>query len=162
MKMKMIKEKRQYLRIDDVVPIKYRKFDMRYGLMQKKSATRVDISGGGMKLMVEEEIPLGSWLEINLTLPTKDGFQTLCLIGEVIWCQKVGKDKKKRFLVGIAYLDISETLRRKIVRYVFERQIKKKKKFIYLQENENLKKKDLAKLINNNGDERLDERVNLQ
>lgn len=109
-------EKREFLRVEDIVPVSYSK-----SLLQPphpKQGSRKDISGGGIRLNSKEEIPLGTVLDIKIDLP--DVFQptTIKCRGRVVWCQKMEGDVEE-YNVGVIYMNIPEQDRKKIINYVF-------------------------------------------
>lgn len=104
-------EKRGFLRVDDVLKVDY---SIQDELLHKPAHT-IDISGGGIRIETDEDIPLGSRIKLNLDLPTKE--EKIACTGYVIW-KDIIKDKKK-YLCGISFHEIDERDREKIIHYVF-------------------------------------------
>lgn len=109
-------ERREFLRVEDIVQISYSRSLVQPP--QQKQAQRKDISGGGIRIISKEELPVGTILDIKMELP--DIFQPTIIKckGRVVWCQKMEGDVEE-YNVGIAYVNIPEQDRKKIINYVF-------------------------------------------
>lgn len=80
-----------------------------------------DLSGGGMAIRLEKNIPVGSMLEVKLFL--FDGLAPLKIIARVVNSvpvQSVGGRTLSR--IGMSFPGITETERRRIMRYLFQMQ----------------------------------------
>lgn len=112
------RERREYLRIDDLVPVSYQKI-LPPPQTPSKGGMRENISGGGIKLVATEEFTPGTILQLKMELP--DPFQKITIeaTGKVIWTKEKKEGDYVRYEMGIAYLDIPENERKKIINYVF-------------------------------------------
>ena len=94
--------------------------------VKKFVATTVDISGGGLSMITEPTISLQEEdeLECWLLVPFRNGnIEHIPFIAAVVRT----KDVSDRLMVMMRFVEISESDRQKIVRYVFERQIELRK-----------------------------------
>lgn len=107
-----MRERREFLRINDDLPIKYSKalkkepFDV---------AMRENISGGGIKLILEEDLSVGTILALRIDIPDEEELHTIFATGQVVWSRKEDEEK---YGVGIQFINIEEEDREKILEYV--------------------------------------------
>jgi c-di-GMP-binding flagellar brake protein YcgR len=115
------RERREYLRIEDSGSVAYQKI-LPPPQTPFRSGMRENISGGGIKLVTTEEFTPGTILKLKMEL--SDNFQKINIetTGKVIWCREREENVNKKYEMGIAYLDILESERRKIINYVFTKQ----------------------------------------
>jgi len=78
-----------------------------------KKVVLLDLSGGGMRIKVEEHIKYGDILHFFLN--TLKG--ELEIYGEVV---RVEQDEQKSYICGIYFLDLTNNEREKIIQYTFE------------------------------------------
>lgn len=90
--------------------------------------TAVDLSGGGMNLVVKENIPVGSALWLRFNLP---GLQVETM-GRVRRSQKLGLSAG--FSLGIEFEGLLERVRDRIIGYTFQRIIEEQRRRIQLSE----------------------------
>ncbi|KAB3535862.1 hypothetical protein F8154_04925 [Alkaliphilus pronyensis] len=76
-----------------------------------------DLSGGGMKLVSKAEFKEGEILECHVNL--KDGVR-VTTVGEVI--RSIKDPITNEYELGVRFKDISESVRNKIISFLFERQ----------------------------------------
>lgn len=86
----------------------------------EKKALTIDLSGGGVQLMVREEMEQDSFLVLSLGIPQKGGCFPIKLLGRVRRCEKSPHDPNG-YLVGVAFEDIWEREQDRIVEFVFEK-----------------------------------------
>lgn len=127
---KLIKiQRREYVRVNITQYIKYIKFEnnkisntilesMEEGKGRK--AVLIDISGGGYKVKVYENLKVGD--VIIADIPYDEG--NIRVKGKII---RVDIDEDKNKVCGVNYLDIENKLREKIIRYIFEIMRKQRK-----------------------------------
>ncbi len=72
-----------------------------------------DLSAAGVKIIVNEEIAIGSFLELHIRIPASDRFLTA--IGRVVRCDKEGK---KKFGIAVSFIWISKQNRALLDKYV--------------------------------------------
>jgi hypothetical protein len=92
-------DKRKFPRLGEIWELDYRKIGLGEFKKDPLSTFTVNISGGGIHFEVDEEIPKGTMLALELrstTLPS-----TIIGIGKTAWC-KMGKQEDK-YNVGIEF-----------------------------------------------------------
>lgn len=109
-------ERRRYVRLDTRLQISYT-------VLQKEKETRVsetmDISGGGIRVLLLDPVPLNAPLQLTIALP--DNSKPIVCFGKVVWVEEfsVLSDKKEnRFETGVAFTDIDSKDRDRIIQYV--------------------------------------------
>lgn len=120
-------ERREYLRIDEEFPVMYRVISSSEGLKEAKMGWRLDIGGGGMKLLTKELIAVGTWLEVELSIKEESLLDSVVVTGEVVWSQEMDANEDSKFLEGVAYIKIKDDDRKKIIKYVNNLQRRAKK-----------------------------------
>lgn len=115
--MEITNERRKYPRLNVAVDIQYR---LQPSAPAYGTGATSNISAVGICLILYEEVKVGSVLELNFNLP--DGQPIIKTQGKVVWVKPfdVAGDQKKRFDAGIAFLDLSETDKKRINNYVFK------------------------------------------
>lgn len=124
-------QRRRFVRIPIICSILYSKLEENNGRLPsvknlKKSgafkATIVDLSGGGMKLKLKEDVKSGDI--ILAYIPIKD--EEVAVKAEVI---RVERDEISRLNVcGVSFIELEKRLREKIIKFIFQimrEQIKK-------------------------------------
>ncbi len=96
----------------------------------------VEISGSGIKFLSLDPIPEGSFLKIELIMPSTVQFRVE-LIAEVLRMEK--REDRNAYLVAARILDIEETARDAIIEAVFRKQRKviRKQKELQKKQREN-------------------------
>lgn len=115
----MVKEKRKFRRVKEDVKVTYK-------VMGKKGEydlPALEISGGGLRLLLKEKLAPGTLLELGLNLPGDP--ETLFVLAKVAWQSEapssVGESgKPKAYDSGIQFVKAGVINRRKIVKYVYE------------------------------------------
>jgi c-di-GMP-binding flagellar brake protein YcgR len=115
-------EKREFLRIEDYLPVSYFKIRKKESL---KKAQRENISGGGIKLIINEKISVGTKLKLNFDLPDSIHPLTIFAEGCVVWQKEIKEDDEKKYEVGISFEKIKKEEREKILRYVLSKRRRK-------------------------------------
>ncbi len=80
-----------------------------------------DLSGGGFAIRHSSFIPVGTLFEVQITLP--DQRETLLVSAKVVRCNLATSFGRDEFDVGFAFVHIPESIRSRIVRFVFACQI---------------------------------------
>lgn len=127
---KLIKiQRREYVRVNLTQYIKYEKLEnnkISNTILQAiedgkgRKAVLIDISGGGCKVKVYEDLKVGD--VIMADIPYDDG--NIRVKGKII---RVDIDEDKNKVCGVNYLDIENKLREKIIRFIFEIMRKQRK-----------------------------------
>ena len=106
-------ERREFIRLNASV-------DVQYTILEKTSpsggagVSSRNISAGGLCLIVYEDVPVGSLLALSVYFPDLD-FPIICK-GKVAWSKAfaVADEEKKRYDIGVEFVDISDEDRQKI------------------------------------------------
>lgn len=88
-----------------------------------------DISGGGCSALVPVELKRGDLLRMTMDLPEEG---EVVLFGRVMRCSTLHTRKGVRYSVGLDFGKMDESLRSKLIRYVFalQREIARKNKMV--------------------------------
>lgn len=123
-------QRREYFRLSCIMPATIRcvteitaNGDIVYSdnTDEEKKCTIVDISGGGIRAFSKEKYEKGAVVSLNFTLTFKDGSKSKNIIGKIIDSFKNSNDETL-FDNRLQFIDISESDRDEIVKYVFEQQ----------------------------------------
>lgn len=107
----MQKERRKFIRLDTTIDIKYKILKMG----KKGEAVSKNISGEGIRLSVDEEIPPASILLLEMKIPVYP--ESITAKGIVIWSKKSGI---KKFEIGVKFIKINPIVKTKIFKYIYE------------------------------------------
>lgn len=88
------------------------------GLPLKQSVI-VDISGGGLRFLSNQEYVAGSLIYINYSLVIKDKVRPYNLVGKVL-ASRPSENRKGVFEHRVQYVNIGNDDREEIIRYIFE------------------------------------------
>jgi c-di-GMP-binding flagellar brake protein YcgR len=106
-------QRRRFVRVPIVCSIEYSKFGNNSGNKTLK-AIMVDLSGGGMRIKLSEEVNLGD--KLNVYMPLGEG--QLNVKGEVVRLEK--EEDSKRNICGISFIDLDERTREKLIKFIFQ------------------------------------------
>lgn len=118
-------QRREYFRLPIVMDIKYhvlphgrvysdlKDVPVGYFKQMKKSVT-LDLSGGGMKAILNEEVKNEGFIIVSFNIP-----EEVTLLASVVWCQRNNEDKNYKAALKFEYID--ESLRDKIIRFIFSK-----------------------------------------
>ena len=81
-----------------------------------------DVAGGGVQVVAKHSIPIGTKLQLSLTVPDAG---ILDINSEVV---RVEQPQQERaiFWIGIKFIDIPEKDRSKIIKYIFKKQLERR------------------------------------
>ena len=96
-----MKESREHLRVEAKVTISY-------------LGPTKNLSGGGMCVMMDSPLAVGSEAQLEFTLP--DAPNPICCTGQVVWSDKVRSSQKTE--VGLVFLDVSSADKARIEDFV--------------------------------------------
>lgn len=85
-----------------------------------QSSTMKDISVGGIRLIVNEDVQVGDILELDIKL--SEG-KSVKLKGRVKWVDKyeiIGTKHKIGYEGGVEFLDVGDEVRREISNFIFD------------------------------------------
>ena len=88
----------------------------------------LDIGGGGIRYLVEEEMPVGEMVVCYLPLELKKGVKEILAVGKILSVKAVTIRELKKFEVRVQFEKISNPAREQIIQYIFEDERKRRKK----------------------------------
>lgn len=89
-----------------------------------KKALSVDLSGGGMRLTVDELLPEGVVLSLKFSLPLKKGMKEITTAGKVVRRWAYETEGVMTYQVAVEFQGISRTQQDYIVNFIFSRMAK--------------------------------------
>lgn len=106
-------QRRKFVRVPIVLNVEYSKEETEKTGKTLK-AIMVDLSGGGMRIKLNEDVRIGDKIVSHLPL----GSDKVQIKGEVV---RIEKDiDNKRNICGINFMDLSERDREKLIRFIFQ------------------------------------------
>ncbi|MDI6827455.1 MAG: PilZ domain-containing protein, partial [Armatimonadota bacterium] len=113
-------QRREYVRIPERLPVRYRLLSGSKGGGQFLNGTTNDLSGGGAQLVVRHCKPeVGDLMEMELLLPAE---KPVCAVGQVVRVAQPSLPMLNCRTIAIQFTDINPAERDRIIRYVFKRQ----------------------------------------
>ncbi|MFL0246763.1 flagellar brake protein [Candidatus Clostridium stratigraminis] len=107
-------QRRRFVRVPLICDIEYFMERTKSVSLKPFKAIMIDLSGGGMKIKLSEEVKLGSKIVTHIPL----GNEKLILKGEVV---RIDKDEdKKKSICGVSFTDLDERKREKLIRFIFK------------------------------------------
>lgn len=141
-------QRRDFVRYDTVLPVRVsllanaetlsnmsieetlrRIFDRRYMGMPREGdypteeCLTLDVSGGGLRFSSRHSYEKNSLLECTVTFSEEDELTVDALVMRV-----EESERGMPWRIGVQFVNIEERLRRKIIRYIFNEQVKERKK----------------------------------
>ena len=118
-------QRRRFFRLDCYADIMYRVVETfgnarRSDIPFRKTITG-DLSGGGIRLLLDERLEPGAYIECELF---SEDEQKVRFFGKVVRFEHTGNAGRYRYAAGIAYVDIEEKDRDAVIRYIFNEQRK--------------------------------------
>lgn len=116
-----MEERRRFKRIplDAILIYQIQNYPEDYeGNLQKISApTNIDISMGGLKLLIKQKLPKGTFLKINLSLSKSN--TPIEVIGKIAWINKA--ERRDRYQAGIKFIDFDDEDHKEVIRnYIYK------------------------------------------
>ena len=112
-------QRRNYVRVD-MVEYAFYKLQNDNGEEVWKKGIILDLSGGGMKIKIEEKLSLRDRVTVNIFIAENEKVQ---IVGEVV---RVEKSNTGEYICGLKFKEISERTRDKIIQKVFEQMRKQR------------------------------------
>lgn len=110
-------QRRDYVRVSLIQIISYvKEIDFKKEIKREEeyeNALLLDLSGGGMKVKIKEKLEKNDLIIANLKYEN----EKIIIKGKII---RVEKTDDKRFICGVAFVDIDNSTREKIIRTVFK------------------------------------------
>lgn len=122
-------QRRSFFRLDCYVDVRYRVVrsfgDGDDSDSPFRKTITSDLSGGGIRLLLDERLEPGTYLECELLT---EGDRKIRFYGKVVRFEYTGTGGKYRYAAGVAYVDIDEREREEVIKYIFKEQRKLLKK----------------------------------
>ena len=113
-------ERRKYRRIPFSFPVRFKELRFDEDGLTKEGMTQYaysnDLSLEGIKLKFLEDVAIGKFLKLKLTLPFENGCIALNAEGEVIWTQFDPKDKVH--VVGVKFMEMDDDDRETLEEFI--------------------------------------------
>ena len=109
----MEKDRRNFIRLGTIIDVKYK--ILKIG--KKGEALSKDISGEGMRLSINEDIPSASILLLEMKIPFYP--ESIKTKGIVVWSKK-SESEIKKFEIGIKFIKINPSIKTMILKYIYE------------------------------------------
>lgn len=110
---------REFVRVSCIMEVEYAEIPEENQRPVFKECTSLDLSGGGMRLLMEKEYPVNTELILKWVLPFKNFSEEIEVIGRVV---RTWPDRNvKKYQTGIQFKEISRRQQDLIVRYVLAR-----------------------------------------
>ena len=118
-----ISEKRQFPRLKNGVKVIY-KF---MGVLGEKKDDAVDVSQGGIRLLLKEKVDPGTLLELGMSIPRDPGpFFTLAKVAWQAQKRKLTADKQLYYETGVEFLKMDMQHKMLMIEFIYNR-LKKEK-----------------------------------
>ncbi len=93
-----------------------------------KEAMIVDISGGGLRFVAEEQYPIDTVLFVEFSLEIEDEMMPFALAAKVIYASEI-ENREGEYEIRLQYVYINNTIREEIIKFIFEEERKSRKKW---------------------------------
>ncbi len=111
-------DRREFFRLKVSVPVRYRVLPAAAGARYKTTSTK-NLSGGGLLLLLDEPVAIGTMLDLGIELEGEEGkTEMLLCLGRVATIREEGNRPE----VGVAFVDIEEKDRERLFRFLFARE----------------------------------------
>lgn len=117
-------QQRSFVRVDAFIDCNIEVFDKEQDMKSvgKVSAITRNISGGGAQIAVDKDLALGTFVRLSFPIP-EEAIKVMC---EVV--RSSFQPETKVYWLGLKYLDLSEANQHRLIRYIFQLQIEKKRR----------------------------------
>jgi c-di-GMP-binding flagellar brake protein YcgR len=119
-----VKERRKFPRLKDGVKVIYKYM----GVLGEKKDSVIDVSQGGIRLLLKEKSEAGTLLELGVSIPQDPG--PFFALAKVAWQSEkrvIGPDKQLYYETGVEFLKMDMQHKMLMIEYIYNR-IKKDKK----------------------------------
>lgn len=132
-------QKRNFVRLDVILPVKYRKFTGNPIFVSNFNVGRtIDLSSGGIKLSVSRPIPVGTKLDMEIEL---DDQTASYVVGKVLGGEDKVIDGIGRRIEKVTFLEMDPESQDLIMKFIFNNQRKQVRQGLKKPEVDNGKKK---------------------
>jgi c-di-GMP-binding flagellar brake protein YcgR len=110
-----MKEKRAFRRVNISIPIKYK------AQHRKGESLSIDLSGGGVQFLADEEFPVGTGLELDICIPGCS--EPIPARGMVVHSEKMAAriDLRTQYRTGVKFTKVGLLNKKKIIHYVYHK-----------------------------------------
>lgn len=91
---------------------------------EEQTGQIIDLSGGGVKFIAEEEVKQGQYLLIQLCLKNEEINKKYYIVGTVIASQKTTRGSKNCYEIRMMFMIQDNNIREEIIKYIFEEERK--------------------------------------
>ena len=106
-------EKRHHIRVGTSILASYIVLEV---YRKGKKLTSQDISGGGVRILIEERLKPGALLEVTLRLLKED--KKIILKARIVWIKPGQTDKKYSYEAGLEFINIDFAQRTRLSNYL--------------------------------------------
>ena len=113
-------QRRKYVRVPLIRNVKYKNIKNHprtnpttVDKSEYLKAVLVDLSGGGMRIKVPEEIKLNDFILVSLTVDKED----ILIVGKV---KRIQKDDDGRCVCGLSFEFLDNSIREKVIKFTFQ------------------------------------------
>ena len=113
-------QRRKYVRVPLISTAKYKNIKNQpktnpstIDASQYSKAVLVDLSGGGMRVKISEEIKINDFLLVSLTVNEED----VLIVGQTM---RIIKDDDGRFICGLSFEFLDNLTRERIIKFIFQ------------------------------------------
>jgi len=114
-------QQRNYVRLPVNLEVGYAQPPEKNRSPRYKKGYAVDLSGGGMRLALNEPVLPGRTLLLKFTLPLRRGAKEIAATGRVVRLFESAVDGVKTYQVAVEFTDLPRARQDDIVQYVFQR-----------------------------------------
>jgi c-di-GMP-binding flagellar brake protein YcgR len=115
-------QRRNFFRLQYLRDIKYKRLNI-LEQWDFKLACLVDISASGMRMLLSEKLEINDCISTEIYLED----EPIWVSSEIVWMKSKKSGLKYNFEIGTRFVDLSESVRDKIVRFIFNEERKKNK-----------------------------------
>lgn len=115
-------QRRDFFRVQYLKDIRFKKLYTDTS-EEYKTACLADISGSGLRMFMSEKLEIKNILLSEV----KFGTDVVEVKSEVVWTKDKNSELKYPYEIGCRFLDLSESIRDKIVRFIFDEERKTRK-----------------------------------
>ncbi|HOY62023.1 MAG: putative ABC transporter ATP-binding protein YbhF [bacterium ADurb.Bin236] len=111
-------ERREYLRIEDVLDVEVERPDVD---APARTASSLDMSAGGIRLSGNQPVKRGDMVWTRFSVPTPEGDRVIESLCEVRWASEGDAESTNKYLFGVSFYDIEPSDRELLLRHVFSK-----------------------------------------
>lgn len=118
-------QQRSFVRLDIVLPVKIQVMPNEHdGDVPFTDLLTKNISGGGVCLITQDKLKLGTKLNVQLQLPEQEAW----IISSEVVRLDMPQNDRQLYWIGVKFLDIAEPIRNRLIRFIFRKQLEQRQK----------------------------------